>query len=233
MKTKIIVVVLLTSLLLSSLAIVNVFASNGYFANDYDFSNYPPPANSIDTTPHANTAATYQYNDGYFPTATTNDNAYDAWSKLPWDENIFFFDGHGNAGGIYFHDGNWIDEQNGVYDVQDYSTSSLTPNLLAVYAACDGGNTDPTYGNLLWGANYGIGCVVAWTSEIEVDHTGTWVDRFWDDMHSGQSVTNAGNDAASWVGLCYSWEFWDQYGGTNNWVTSGNAGLSILPARAG
>lgn len=218
-------------LLIASLAIFFFTTATAYasIARDYDMSSYSSPDTNIATTPHASTAAYYQGLKGYTHYAYTEDSASDAYSGLG-NTQIFYFIGHGNVGLIDFNNqlnGNWITDNTNYGNFPNIEAfSNLNQLHLAVFVSCYSGSDSTQHGCMLNVVGKGAQSALGFSSEVAVPQAGTWSDRFWDRMHSGDTVLAATSNACAYTALCFMGSS-DPYGGTENNIGYGNGYLTI------
>jgi len=123
-------------------------------------------------------------------------------TRLPNDQ-IFFFDGHGNPGAIQINEVNGEEflaqnDDNG-YDFN--STSATYGNLkLAVFSGCHTGETDSIAGNLVdVVSSKGAGCAIGYIGYILPDATYNWSSPFWDSIQQGKSIIQSQTDGLNSV----------------------------------
>jgi hypothetical protein len=227
MNLKKIGVVLLT-LLLAGMAMVPCVSA--YQASNYGTSY----TDGLDTTAAAQTAQSEQSSMGYTASYLSNKNAAQAYFRLP-DDNVFFFDGHGNAGLITFQkdgsDSFITASKPNTISISDYTYSDLNDIALAVYMACKTANTDSTFGNLLYeSTSKGVDTAVGFDANIYPLQSSYWSNRFWYYLDEQYNINDASVYATYDNSNNFGW--WDQ-GGMDGYVIQGSLSSSIDPARAG
>jgi len=201
----------------------------------YQASNYGTNYNDgLDTSTVAQTAQSEQNSMGYSASNILNSNADSAFSRMASD-NVFFFDGHGDAGRILF-------KQNGVSSVitatnlnyprlSSYTSNELDDIALAVYMACNTANTNSINGNLLdESTSRGVDAVVGFSNNINSAQAGYWSGRFWNYLDERYNINDAAVFATSDTRTNYGN---NNLGGLDYYVIRGSISSAIDPARAG
>jgi len=226
MKTLKISVILL-ALLLAAMAMVPMVSA--YQASNYG-TNY---GDGLDTSSVAQTAQSEQNSMGYSASRYLNSNADSAFSRMASD-NVFFFDGHGDAGRILF-------KQNGVSTIitgnnlnyprlSSYIYGELNDVALAVYMACNTANTNTINGNLLdESTSRGIDTALGFSNSINSAQSGYWSNRFWYYLDERYNFNDAAVYATSDTRATYN----NDAGGLDSYVIRGSLSGAIDPARAG
>ncbi|MDO9550444.1 MAG: hypothetical protein Q7J03_05665 [Methanoregula sp.] len=204
---------------------------SAYQASDYG-TNY---CDGLDTTAAAQTARSEQSSMGYSATYNGNAEAADAYYRLGSD-NVFFFDGHGDAGRILFKKNcgtlTTITASNpNFYRISSFTSGQLNDVALAVYMACNTANTDSTNGNLLAQSTArGVDTAIGFSQSIYSTQSAYWSNQFWYYLDNGYTVSQAAG-AANADNQAY-FGYWNQ-GGMDYNVIQGNNYMVIDPARAG
>jgi PKD repeat protein len=162
-------------------------------------------------------------------------------------DNVFFFNGHGNAGILQmkkFPSDTYLtaiysDPKS--YRLSDHSGGEFDDIALAVYEGCNTANTgvkDEThpyaYGNLLEESNKaGIDNALGFQEEIWDDQATYWAKKFWPYLTQGYAISTAANMAAD--DTYHEYISTNGYGSVNSWKLSSISGSMqiIRPPRAG
>ncbi len=220
--------VVLLALLLAAMAMVPMVGA-------YQTSNYGTNYNDgLDTTGPAQNAQSEQNNMGYSASSYLTSDANSAFSRMASD-NIFFFDGHGDAGRILF-------KQNGVSTIitatnlnypriSSYTSGQLDDIALTVYMACNTANTNSINGNLLdESTSKNVDTAVGFSNNINSAQSGYWSNRFWYYLDEVYNINDAAVYATSDTRSAYGN---NNVGGMDSYVIRGCLSCAIDPARAG
>ena len=225
--------VILTCALFTVMFTVNAHATQ---ASDYGalYAIQSGESQNLNTEYAATDARSWQSNKGYSATAYTREYTNGNNPVYPSDvvnrmksDNVFYFAGHGVGGEIYFIDAgsdgkNYISAlNNGAESIS--SVSSLSQMKLAVFMACNSGNSDIYLGNLPYETQTkGVSCSIGWTSTIYEPQVDDFSHAFWVYLASGQTVNYAWN-----YGLSSTYQYTGSYGGLQNIKIYGNDGVTI------
>jgi PKD repeat protein len=132
-------------------------------------------------------------------------------TRLP-NDTIFVFTGHGAPGYILLSDTYPCSGYSAMNASDGYNFEDTCPSYsnlkLAVFFACNTGNTDPLIGNLVDVViSKGAGCAIGWTGPILSDGSYSYNSGFWTALQNGESIQQAhldGLNASKYDLFCQS-----------------------------
>jgi hypothetical protein len=219
---------ILPALLLVGMAMVPI--ASAYQSSNYG-TNY---GDGLDTTPQSQTAQSEQSSMGYSAGNYQGSTATSAFNRIASD-NVFFFDGHGDAGLMEFRNGgvsSFITANNpGNIRLSSYTSGQMNDIALAVYMACNTANTGSVNGNLLdESTSRGVDTAMGFSNLINSAQSGYWSNRYWYYLDERYNF----NDAAVYSLVdTRSYFGWLNVGGMDSYAIRGSLSSTIDPARAG
>jgi hypothetical protein len=222
-------IVILTFMLVCILCTGNALAYNAYsYGTDY--------RDGVNTRAAAQDVNNKLNNIGYQSFYKQDESASNAWGHMA-NAQVWFYNGHGNAGRASFKPGTTYTDITGTkhdnnffFAINRWNSGELNDNALNVFVSCYSACDSTQFGNLLIeSVKYGVDSAIGFSGEIGGAKSDSWAKKFAYYLDQQYSIHNAAAQAAEDV--YREWPY--GFGGTNNFVIRGSSGATIDPARAG
>lgn len=200
---------------------IKVYSASGYSLTDsykFRFKRYALNGSRIFTSQHINHMYNKQGSDdwntvlesmGYDSSVLLNKSADYVYTNMP-NYSLTLFNTHGVPGGVclYISSTSYTSLYGNSYAgmtsndraIENYSSSSLSNNVLVLYDSCGSGATSSNYGNLVdKSINKGAFASLGWADSVYTVDANLWGEKFLEYCANGKNVGNAVRLANSWA----------------------------------